>query len=204
VSTFDERAPTWDTPERQERAEAVAAAIKAAVPLDSSTRTIEIGAGTGLLGLALAPDVGELVLTDPSEGMLEVARSKLGAAPGRVSAVQFDLLQDPPPGDTFDLAVSQLVLHHLPDTLEALRAIARLLRAGGRIAIVDLETEDGTFHDEGSEGIHHQGFDPATLAADAQAAGFTDVGVRSATEIERDGRRYPLLLLVGRRGPAAG
>ena len=46
MATFDERAREWDTPERSERAEVIAAAIRANVPLTPTTRTIDIGAGT--------------------------------------------------------------------------------------------------------------------------------------------------------------
>jgi len=200
MSSFDERARTWDTPERRVRAEAVARAIREALPLRRSMRTIEIGAGTGLLGLELAGEVGDLVLAEPSTGMLEVAREKLAAGgPTRVTAAAFDLLVDPPPGGPFDLAISLLVLHHLPDTGAALAAIHGLLRNGGRLAIADLETEDGTFHDRDAEGIYHRGFDRRHLARLAVAAGFGDVEVRTATELERNGRAYPVLLLVGRR-----
>jgi SAM-dependent methyltransferase len=200
MSTFDERARTWDTRERRERAEAVAEVIRAAVPLARHMRAIEVGAGTGLLGLALAGDLGELVLADPSTGMLEVAREKLAArGDGHVSAIHLDLLTDPPPQPPFDLAVSLLVLHHLPDTGAALRAVGALLRPGGWLALADLETEDGSFHSADAEGIHHLGFDPADLAATATGAGFVDVVVRRATTIEHDQRQYPLLLLVARR-----
>ena len=200
VSTFDERARTWDTPERRARAEAVADAIRAVVPLTREMRAIEVGAGTGLLGLALARDVGELVLADPSAGMLEVAREKLAVhGDGSVSAIQLDLLADPPPQPPFDLAVSLLVLHHLPDTAAALRAIRALLRPGGRLALADLETEDGSFHSPDAEGIHHRGFDPDRLAATATDAGFVDVSVSRAMVLEREDRQFPLLLLLGRR-----
>jgi ubiquinone/menaquinone biosynthesis C-methylase UbiE len=200
VSSFDERARDWDTPERQDRAEVVARAIRASIPLDPTMRAIEIGAGTGLLGLALAGDLAELVLAEPSRGMLEVAREKLAAADlPNVTAVRFDLLADPPPGEPFDLALSLLVLHHLADTRAALAAIHRLLRPGGRLALADLDAEDGSFHSTRSEEIHHHGFDRHALAGLARAAGFTDVEVRTATEIEKDGRRYPLLLLLARR-----
>ena len=75
----------------------------------------------------------------------------------------------------------------------------RLLRPGGRIALADLDTEDGTFHDADAEGIYHLGFGRDALAESARAAGFADVAFESATEIERDGRRYPLFLLLARR-----
>jgi ubiquinone/menaquinone biosynthesis C-methylase UbiE len=203
VTNFDERARDWDTPERRARAVAVADAIRAAVPLSPSTRTIEVGAGTGLLGLALAPAVGELVLAEPSAGMLEVIRDKLrDRGPSRVSALRLDLLTDPPPPEPFDLVISLLVLHHLQDTDAALTAILRLLRPGGSMALADLDAEDGFFHGADAEGIPHLGFDRDAVSAAAMAAGFEDVEVRTATELERDGRRYPLFLLTGRRAAA--
>ena len=200
MSTFDEKARDWDTPDRQARAEVVVAAIRDAIPLTTDMRAIDIGAGTGLLGIALAPHVGEVVLAVPSAGMLEVANDKPSAVDRtNVRAVRFDLVADPPPDGPFDLVVSLLVLHHLEDTAGALAAIARLLRPGGYLALADLDTEDGTFHDADAEGIHHHGFDRAHLGDLARAAGFTDVDFRTAVTIEDEGRRYPLFLLVGRR-----
>jgi 2-polyprenyl-3-methyl-5-hydroxy-6-metoxy-1,4-benzoquinol methylase len=199
MSSFDERARDWDTPERRMRAEAVAEAIRANVSLTPRMRAIDVGAGTGLLGLTLAGDVGEMVLAEPSEGMLEVAREKLAAGgPPNVSAVRFDLLADPPPGDQYDVALSLLVLHHLRDTLAALAAIRGLLRPRGLLALADLDAEDGSFHDAEAEGIHHLGFDREELAELARKTGFTDVELRTATEFEREGRRYPVFLLLAR------
>lgn len=163
-------------------------------------RAIDVGAGTGLLGLTLADDVGAMVLAEPSEGMLEVVRAKLaiGGRPN-VTALRFDLLADPPPGEPYDLAMSLLVLHHLADTRAALSAIRELLRSGGHLALADLDAEDGSFHGHEAAGIHHLGFERGALAEMARAVGFTHVETRTATEIERDGRRYPVLLLLARR-----
>jgi ubiquinone/menaquinone biosynthesis C-methylase UbiE len=165
VTTFDERARDWDTPERIDRAARVAGAIREAVPLRKTDRLVDVGAGTGLLGLAFVDDVSEIVLSDPSAGMIEVATEKLAAADLRsVSAVRHDLLVDPPSADGFDVAVSLLVLHHLEDTAAALAAIHDLLMPGGRIALADLDTEDGSFHSADAEGIHHLGFDRVAVA----------------------------------------
>ncbi len=199
MSSFDQKAQDWDTPERQERAAAIADIIRAHVPLSRSMRAIDIGAGTGLLGLELASDVGSMVLAEPSAGMLAVAREKLAAdGPGNVTAIPFDIQAAPPGGASFDLAVSLLVLHHVEDTAVALRAINDLLAPGGRIALLDLEAEDGTFHDD-PEGIHHHGFDQAALRTTAESVGFRDVETRIVSEIDRDGRPYPLFLLTARR-----
>ena len=165
-----------------------------------TTRAIEVGAGTGLLGLSLAGDVGEIVLAEPSVGMLDVIREKLavGATPN-ASALAFDLLVDQPPRKRFDLVLSLLVLHHLPDTRRALAAMRRLLRRGGRIAVADLDLEDGSFHGGERAGVYHLGFDRVAVAELARSEGFTSVEVHTATEVVRGTQRYPLFLLVARR-----
>jgi len=204
MSTFDERAQDWDTPERRERAEAAAQVIRGRIPMTRSMRAIDLGAGTGLLGIALAPNLGEVVLAEPSAGMLEVARQKLSAdGPDNVSAIEFDLPGQPPEAAPFDLAVSLLVLHHVADTEAVLRSIRSLLVRGGYMALLDLDKEDGSFHDPDAPGIHHEGFDQAALCRLAESAGFTDVSSTFALEIEKDGRPYPLFLLTARAGPAA-
>ena len=205
MATFDERAREWDTPERISRAARVAAAIEDTVPLELTDRLVDVGAGTGLLGLALVDDVREVVLLDPSAGMIEVATEKLTTSGLRsVSALRHDLLVDPPPADPFDVAVSLLVLHHLEDTAAALAAIRQLLVPGGRIALADLDTEDGSFHSADAEGIHHRGFDRAAVAKLAKSVGFVDVATLTATVIdeEADGGGFPVFLLTGRRPPA--
>jgi ubiquinone/menaquinone biosynthesis C-methylase UbiE len=208
MATFDERAKEWDTDERIERAAAVAEVMADAVPMSDATRVIEVGAGTGLLGLRLAARVRELVLTDPAAGMLEVAAEKVRRdGLSNVRVVQFDLTEGSLP-DRFDLLVSLLVLHHVKDTAAAFAGMHDLLVPGGRIAVADLDTEDGTFHSAEAEGIHHLGFDRDDLATLARAAGFEDVETRTATEIVDEGRTYPLFLLTavrrdGRTGPEA-
>jgi ubiquinone/menaquinone biosynthesis C-methylase UbiE len=203
MATFDERARDWDTPDRIERAGEVAAAIRAAVPLSPTTRLIDVGAGTGLLGLALLDDVGEVVLSDPSTGMIDVANEKLAAA-GLLSvrAIVHDLLSaDPLDAEPFDVAVSLLVLHHIEDTRAALGAIRDVLVPGGRIALADLDTEDGSFHTPEAEGIHHRGFDRDQLSTLARAVGFVEVAMRTATITDRrpDGSGFPIFLLAARR-----
>jgi ubiquinone/menaquinone biosynthesis C-methylase UbiE len=200
MSRFDEKAQDWDTPERQERAREAADVIRQHVALGHELRVIDIGAGTGLLGLELAADVGSVVLAEPSSGMLAMARRKLAVdGPANVSAVEYDIRSGPPGDGPFDLVVSLLVLHHLEDTRAALETMHAMLARGGRIALLDLDAEDGTFHDD-QEGIHHQGFEQGALMGLASAAGFLDVESRVVSDIDRDGKRFPVFLLTGQRG----
>lgn len=200
MSVFDEKALEWDTPERVEQAREVASAIRARVPLTGTTRVIDIGAGTGLLGLGLAADVGSVVLAEPSEGMIAMARAKIAGGPiGNASAIVYDVPGDPPDGAPFDLAVSLLMLHHVEDTPGVLRSVHALLAPGGCLALADLDAEDGTFHEHGREDIAHHGFDQASLVELATAEGFREARTEVIGAVDREGRSYPLFLLTARR-----
>ena len=201
MPTFDERAPGWDTPRRIARAEAAARAIEASVAIPPNCRAIEVGAGTGLLGLALRRHFASLVLADASDGMLAEASRKIqeGALEG-VSTAHFELGSDAPPtGGPFDLVVSLLLLHHVQDTRVALAGMHRLLGAGGQVAALDLDTEDGSFHGSGGEGVHHKGFDRGRLAELARGVGFEDVRVADGMQIGDGEEAYPVFLLTARR-----
>jgi ubiquinone/menaquinone biosynthesis C-methylase UbiE len=201
VRTFDERAPDWDTPRRIARAEEAARTIEAAIDIPPGSRAIEVGAGTGLLGLALRRHFRTLVLADTSEGMIGEAMRKIheGAIDG-VTAVHFDLASDASPaGGPFDLVISLLLLHHVKDTHAALAGMLRLLAPGGQVAAIDLDTEDGSFHSADAEGVHHHGFDREWLADLARRVGFEDVRIGNGHPIDEDERTYPMFLLTARK-----
>lgn len=194
--SFDDRAATWDDdPGKVERAKAVAADIRAAVPLRPDSRVLEFGAGTGLLTQALRDAVGPVTLTDTSAGMRQVMEGKVasGALPD-ARVWDLDLAAGPLPDERFDVVVSLMALHHIPDTDALLANIATLLEPGGHVCIVDLDAEDGSFHGHGFEG--HRGFDRGTLASKLDDAGFVDVQIQDCQDVERDGRAFSLFLAV--------
>lgn len=196
VDRFDEKAATWDDdPSHVERAQVVADAIGQVVPLDSSVRLLEYGAGTGLVSQRLRDSVGPITMADTSTGMRKVMEDKIAAGVITNARVwDLDLASAPllAPDEQFDLIVSVLTLHHLPHVEPVLSNFAALLADGGHLAIVDLDEEDGTFHGDGFDG--HHGFDHAALADDLGRAGFTNVSFQRCHHIVRDGRTYPLFL----------
>jgi len=201
--SFDEKATRWDTdPKKIERAETVAAAIRELVPLTPTTKTLEYGCGTGLLGFALQPAVGELVLADSSPGMLSVVEQKIAAGGfDQVSTVRLDLCADPAPNVCFDLICSLMTLHHVDDYQGLLASFWELLGSGGYLCIADLDAEDGSFH--GNDFNGHQGFDRQVLAGVLKQIGFVDIGFSTVFEVVRGEeerlKRYPVFLMVCRR-----
>ena len=196
-TNFDDRAETWDgDPAKVERARVVAEAIRATVPLDSSTRLLEYGAGTGLVSQALADHVGRITLAEPSAGMRRVMADKVAAGklPDDVRIWDIDLAIDAVPDEHFDLIATVMTLHHIPDLGPVMDGFATLLAEGGYLCIVDLEEEDGSFHssDAGFDG--HRGFGRAALEERLRLAGFRDVRFEQCHEIEKDGGTYPLFL----------
>jgi len=200
--SFDDEAATWDDdPGHEARQVAVAQAIEEAVNLDPRMSAVDVGGGTGRLSILLADRVGSVVVTDPSSGMVQVARERIEAAglSDRLRAVQADLTTDRLDG-SYDIVWSSMALHHVPDLDGLLRSVARLLVDGGRLAIADLDQDsDGAFHADKIDFDGHHGFDRERLAEQVARAGFADVGFADATTILKDGREFGVFLCTATR-----
>ena len=201
TSSFDARAQTWDDdPRRRKLAASIFAALEQAVPPRAEWAALDYGAGTGLLTLALAARVRRVLAVDSSAGMLAVLAEKARAGGcANVETLRADFAKDPLPAGPFDLVASAMTLHHVADMEGLLRKFFALLAPGGRIALADLDAEDGSFHGANAAGVHHLGFDRAALARQLAAAGFSDVCFSDAARSEKNGRAYTVFLAAARR-----
>lgn len=97
-------------------------------------RVLEVGAGTGVITMAIAPEVEELVATDYSATMVTMVhrRARLGGF-GHVLCEQADVHALPYDDGSFDVVVAGNILHLLPDLPGALAALLRVLRPGGKL-----------------------------------------------------------------------
>ncbi len=212
MASFDEKAAEWDTTERVERARALADVVRRNVPLQSSMRMVEIGAGTGLLGLDLLADVASVLLTDPSPGMLDIARSKIEAADvADADTIVYDIPGDLPfPDAAFDGVLCWYSLIHLTDDElpVALAEVARVLRPGG-LVLVAFQKGEGTW-DVGT-GLRERGHDvelvrfprsPKVMLDALASAGFGKEArlVREPLGAEKQGQAFVIARRL--RGPA--
>ncbi len=200
MESFDEKAATWDDdPAKVERARVVADAIISTLHLDGSQRLLEYGAGTGLVTEALRDAVGPVTMADTSTGMRDVMRAKIAAGVIPDARVwDFDLAGDIAlPDDRFDLVVTVLALHHIEDIDRTLANFAKLLEPGGHLCVVDLDHEDGSFHDEGFAG--HHGFVRQDFEAQLTKAGFGNVAFQTCHHVIKNDRPYPMFLATATR-----
>ena len=200
---FDAEAASWDDdPGHEARQVAVARAIEEVVDLNPGMRALDVGGGTGRLSILLAHRVGSAAVTDPSAGMVQVARERIAAAglSDRLRAVQADLTTDQLDG-SYDVVWSSMALHHVQDLDALLRSLAGLLVDGGRLAIADLDEDpDGAFHADKADFDGHHGFDRERLTEQLGSAGFASVSFVDATTILKGDRKFGVFLCSATKG----
>ena len=101
----------------------------------------DLGCGTGQVTAALAPFVARVIAVDSSAAMLQSARRRLQDL-DNVELRRGDLEGIPIDEARLDLATLMLVLHHVPEPDKALAEVARVLKPGGRVVIVDMLPHD--------------------------------------------------------------
>jgi SAM-dependent methyltransferase len=209
---FDEAARGWDGEERRvARAKAVAERLAPILEPYRGAAALDFGCGTGLLAFFLRDFFASIDLLDPSEGMIEVLRGKIasdderrraaGSAPGaRMRPVPGTLDSTAGRIGPYDAIFSMLVLHHIRDTAGTLRGLRSALAGGGKLALVDLDTEDGSYHEEYDDFHGYKGFDRAALAGLATGAGFSSPSFETifVDRKSRDGtwKEYPLFVMT--------
>lgn len=100
---------------------------------------LELGCGSASMWAGRAGELRgvKLLLSDFSQGMLQTARENTRGLPG-VSYEQIDAQDIPYPDASFDMAIANHMLYHVPDLGKALGEIFRTLKPGGRLCATTL------------------------------------------------------------------
>lgn len=193
---FNQAAANWDSPEKVKQAEHYAAQIKTALNKSQFAKVLEVGCGTGLLGGNFMMSENQYVGLDTSEGMLSVLHEKFPNSQN-VRTYLLNLDTDEIPEAGFDLVISSMAFHHLRHPEITMTHLAPKVTSGGALAIIDLDTEDGTFHpDPKAMGVHHFGFSEEQTQAWAKAAGLQFLRRFIVHTAEKNGKSYPIFLAL--------
>ena len=115
--------------------------------LQPRAKVLDLATGTGDLAIMVArthPEV-TVVGVDPSAKMLEVGQKKLaeGGLTERIELQVGDAQDLKFPDRTFDGLCIAFGIRNVPDRLQGLREMARVTKAGGRVAILELSEPRG-------------------------------------------------------------
>lgn len=164
---FAGRAAEWDKPGKISMADNFVNALLEHIQPQSDWKGLEVGAGTGLVGLQLLPRIKSLVCVDTSESMLNVLREKVDGNK-KVEIVAGEVydykMQD------IDFVFSNMSFHHIEDIQGTLAHLYKITNPNAVIAIGDIRSEDGSFHR--FDPIPHKGFDTNELSRWFENAGF--------------------------------
>ena len=173
--TFAKKAKMWDSnPQVMALADLFSAELDKIVPDHSGLAILELGCGTGLVGLRYAEGAASLDMVDASPAMLDVLRTKDEARASHVTVHEGTLsmlVGQAVAPESADWIISNMALHHVKDIPALIGEMHRLIKPGGRVTIGELETEPGNFH--APDVVPHNGFDPYELSRLFEKGGFT-------------------------------
>ncbi len=178
VTYFEHTAHAWDHLRAGYFPDSVREVAIAQAYLRPEMNVADVGAGTGFLTAGLAPRVRRVYALDGSPAMLAVAQTNLSAWDNVVYQVA-DATQLPLEDGSLDAVLGNMVLHHCPDPVAALREMVRVLRPGGRLVLTDLDhhTHDWLRQEMADVWL---GFDRGQIKQWLREAGLVNVLVQSA------------------------
>jgi ubiquinone/menaquinone biosynthesis C-methylase UbiE/DNA-binding MarR family transcriptional regulator len=205
---FDDVAPEWDRIQAPFYTAGVReAALMRLVPRD--VFAADIGCGTGLLTLTLARAAGRVIAVDASARMVRLTREKVVRAGLTNVEVRKGRAESLPAASaSIDAAFAFHLLRHLAQPADAVGELARILKPGGRVVLVELEPH-GVRADREATGSVHLGLPRERVRAALVRAGFATPRFEALAEPYRvpgapgnPGHAFPAYIADAVRGQA--
>lgn len=117
-----------------------------AAGIGEAQRVADIGCGTGTLSRWMASRIGaagQVDSIDIAEEQIEIAKAIPSASGSAPIAYRVGSAYEPGlPAGCYDIVFCRLVLCHLKEPARAVQEMARLLKPGGRLVLVDMDLRD--------------------------------------------------------------
>jgi len=160
----------------------------------------DVGTGTGILASELARLGLRVIGVDHSSRMLEAARAKLTQEgldgvelrQGEASALPLETAE-------VDAALAHMVIHYLPSPAEAIREMARVVKPGGAVVVVDFVSHDHEWMRQ-ELGVAWLGFSLEEIEGWFVEAGLGDLQLESHEGLSA-GRDLPATFIASGRRP---
>jgi len=185
-SFFDAVGPEWDALRKVWNDDALRARALARV-LPRDLVVADVGTGTGTLALELAGAGLRVVAIDHSRAMLDAARRKLAESGTEDVDLRLGEAEALPLADgEVDAAFAHLVLQYLPAPGRAIAELARVVKPGGAVVVVDFVRHDREWMRQ-ELGVVWLGFAPEEVASWLREAGLEQVRVEVQAPNARGG-----------------
>lgn len=174
---FNEIAKRYDNEERRQLAGIILNELKQHLGDTEGKVLLDYGAGTGLLGLALADSFQKVHLVDASSEMVKVLNEKVKLENiENAETHEMNLLES----DTViksDVIIMSLVLLHVKDHQKLIQKLYDTLADSGEAYIVDFDKNHEVTHPKVTNGFTHE-----NLKGMMENAGFKNVKIKNFYE----------------------
>jgi ubiquinone/menaquinone biosynthesis C-methylase UbiE len=112
---------------------------------------LDLGCGKGLLlieaakrlpeGKAIGADLWDKTLEYSYTAQMAINNAAIEGVADRVEVVTADAQSMPFANETFDVVMTSLMMHHVPDTQKAISEMIRVLKPGGKLVIADVNSK---------------------------------------------------------------
>lgn len=200
---FNNVAKKWDNKRRIERAKIISDEIKNNIVKEENKSVLEFGCGTGLISFNLVDYFNKITLIDNSEEMIKVVDNKIKTFNiNNMKSICCDL-ENYNISENYDVVYTSMVLHHIVNVEDIIRRFYSLLNNKGELCIIDLNKEDGRFHEEEKDFNGHNGFSQIELKEVLSQVGFSNIKsytfYNGVKDVNKEKVEYSLFIMIGKK-----
>ncbi|BBF44618.1 spermine/spermidine acetyltransferase, putative [Lachnospiraceae bacterium KM106-2] len=197
---FNLLALTWDDERRITRAKNLSAQIQKQLTTNDIT-CLDFGCGTGLLTYELYPYVKSIYGYDTSTQMCQIFKEKSESY--HTDNVHILTKPEEMQKQQYDLIFSSMVFHHIIDIKSQILILKECLKQNGIFLLIDLDEEDGSFHQNEPNFHGHNGFKREAIQNTLHSCGFTSISVQTvykgAKQVDDKSINYSLFMAVAHK-----
>ncbi len=135
---FEKIADQWDEMRTEFFPESVKTKAFEVANLQPNTLAVDVGAGTGFISEGLVQNGLQVIAIDQSNAMLKELKKKMTKF-GKIDCRQGYAENLPLENNKADYVFANMYLHHVETPSTAIKEMSRVLKAGGKLIITDLD-----------------------------------------------------------------